>query len=445
MNPTTPSPRPLPDQSRQPLQQPARQSTQDAAANVIREQINSIYNGNSTEATPHTTPVTQPTTTPTQAAPTSTTTRPAAMQTSQPPSMPIAGRTAPSRATEHPATTHGLRTAPPTITTATAAQPQTSTTQPAPQQPQITPADWQHYHSSWQKYYQLYYERYYANHLSAQQAQLMQEAATTTSEEDRQRQAIRDLRAKIRSTVQQSTRKIKKSRHFIPVMAGLTVMLVFTFLQYNRVIFGTVAAYTSPGNINPQNIIVDPTVDIKVGPEPRLIIPKINIDAPIVYGAAADVASQRTAMEKGVAHFSVKGASATPGQYGNTVLAAHSSNDAFASGAYKFIFAQNEKLQKDDIIYVNHEGTRYTYRITKSEVVLPHEVSKIQIGNDKPMLTLISCVPLGTAEKRLLLFAEQISPGPETATRPSQESTAASADIPGKPDPTLLERLFGAR
>lgn len=397
-------------------------NTQAAATNLIRHQIDAIYG----EAADIPQAASQP-----QA--------PAIEQA--PPQRPIV---VPQPTTEQAptTTTHGLRTAPPAPQDSSARQ---STQQPT-QTPQATPAEWQHYHSSWQKYYQLYYERYYANHLSAQQAKLLQQATTDTpNDEERQQQAMRDLRAKIRSTVKQSAQKVKKSRHFVPVLAGLAVMLIFTFLQYNRVIFGTVAAYTSPGNIDPQNIIVDPTVDIKVGPEPRLIIPKINVDAPIVYGAAADVASQRTAMEKGVAHFSVKGASATPGQYGNTVLAAHSSNDAFASGAYKFIFAQNEKLQKDDIIYINHQGTRYTYRITRSEVVLPHEVGKIQIGNDKPMLTLISCVPLGTAEKRLLLFAEQISPSLEKATRPSQDSAAASANIPGKPDPTLLERLFGAQ
>lgn len=340
--------------------------------------------------------------------------------------------------------THGLQTAPPSTSSSRG--------------PQATPEQWQQYHTAWQKYYQLYYERYYANHLSAQQAQLLQQQSDTPADslsaadipesfdgENLQQKAIRELRAKIRRTVRHSTQKVTKSRHFMPVIAGLSVMLVFAFLQYNRVIFGAVAAYTSPGNIDPQNIIVDPTINVKVGPEPRLIIPKVNVDAPIVYGAPADIDSQRRAMEKGVAHFSVKGASAIPGQLGNTVLAAHSSNDAFAAGDYKFIFAQNEKLQQNDVIYVNHEGTRYTYKVTRMEVVLPHEVDKIQIGTDKAMLTLISCVPIGTAEKRLLVFAEQISPEPATAAVAPDTTAPNDAEIPGKPNATLLERLFGGR
>lgn len=444
MNPSTPSPRPLPDQSRQLVSQPARQSTQDAAANVIREQINSIYSGGSAENTPHTTPVAQPvavTPQPTTVAP--------ATQPGQPRPTPVASQ-ATTPHTEQATGTHGLRTAPPAA--ATIARPQTDTMQPARQQPQATPADWQQYHSAWQKYYQLYYERYYAHHLQSQAAAQPTEQATASAEtldldaESPEKAAMRELRTKIRNKVRASATTVKKSRHFVPILAGVTVFLVFMFLQYNRVLFGMVAAYTSPGNIDPQNIIVDPGTNVAVGPEPRLIIPKINVDAPVVYGAAPDVKSQNRAMEQGVAHFAVAGANAVPGQIGNTVLAAHSSNDAFAAGDYKFVFAQNEKLHKGDLIYTHYNGKRYTYSITSTEVVMPHEVNKVQLTTDKPMLTLVSCVPIGTAEKRLLIFAEQINPDPKGAEAPKQSSQPApqSTDIPGNPSPTLLERLFGA-
>ncbi|MDO4773665.1 MAG: sortase [Candidatus Saccharibacteria bacterium] len=450
MNPIAPAPRPLPDQSRQPVSQPARQSTQDAAANVIREQINSIYSGGSAETTPHTTPAsataTQSTAQPTAAPQSLTAAQSAHIQqsTTAPAQHPSA-----TAAQSAPAT-HGLRTAPP----ATQASPQNTTTSPTAQQPrrapQATPADWQQYHSAWQKYYQLYYERYYANHLHSQAAQSTEQATSTEAldfdAESPEKAAMRELRTKIRNKVRAGATTVKKSRHFVPVLAGVAVFLVFMFLQYNRILFGMVAAYTSPGNIDPQNIIVDPGTNVAVGPEPRLIIPKINVDAPVVYGAAPDVASQRKAMEQGVAHFAVAGASATPGQIGNTVLAAHSSNDAFAAGDYKFVFAQNEKLGKGDLIYTHYEGKRYTYSITSTEVVMPQEIGKIQLQTDKPMLTLVSCVPIGTAEKRLLIFAEQISPDPKGAETPKQADNAApqSADIPGNPSPTLLERLFGA-
>ena len=112
---------------------------------------------------------------------------------------------------------------------------------------------------------------------------------------------------------------------------------------------------------NPQNHIVDASTDVTVGPEPRIIIPKINVDAPVIYGAASDTKSQSKAMEKGVAHFSIPGASAVPGEVGNAVFAAHSSNDAFAGGDYKIVFAQNEKLVKGE--HYLHELQRETLHL----------------------------------------------------------------------------------
>ena len=335
---------------------------------------------------------------------------------------------------------------------------QTTQTQNSTIHTQVSADQWKQYHSAWQKYYQMYYERYYAGDIAAKnheisrltkESQNITPVVGTDEPLDPQKAAIKELRSQIQQKVRDSANKVKKSRHFVPAIAGLSVLLVFMFLQYNRVIFGAVAAYTTPGAINPQNIIVDASTDVTVGPEPRIIIPKINVDAPVIYGAASDTKSQSKAMEKGVAHFSIPGASAVPGEVGNAVFAAHSSNDAFAGGDYKFVFAQNEKLVKGDIIYMNYNGKRYTYKITSTEVVMPTEVSKVQINTNKPMLTLVSCVPLGTAEKRLLIFAEQISPDPSKATATSESSSnqqqGSKSNIPGKPEPTLLEKLFGGR
>jgi len=321
---------------------------------------------------------------------------------------------------------------------------------PAPEADQ-----WKQYHSAWQNYYQKYYENYYTHELSKAKP-IEQEKPTgyfssqptdleQTTQELSNDQALFELRQKLLGKVQDSAKKIRKSRHFIPVAAALAVVLIFVFLQYNRVFIANVQAYVSPGSIDPQNIVVDPTADVVVGPESRLIIPKINVDVPALYDVATDYDSQMAAMEKGVAHFPIPGANSHPGEVGNTVLSGHSSNDLFDVGDYKFIFAQLEKLSPGDSIYANYNSKRYTYVITKTEVVAPTEVSKLVYPTDKPMLTLITCTPLGTALNRLLVTAEQVTPDP-TAAAPapagSGESSTDSAAIPGN-SPTFLERLFG--
>jgi len=321
---------------------------------------------------------------------------------------------------------------------------------------------WKEYHSAWQNYYQQYYEGYYTHQLKKEtETSSLHETVPTaghyfsqqptdleqTEEALSNDQALFELRQKLLGKVTDSARKVRKSRHFVPIAAAIVVVLLFVFLQYNRVFVANVKAYVSPGSIDPQNIVIDPTKDITVSNDPRLIIPKINVDVPVMYDVGSDYDSQMAAMEKGVAHFSIPGASSHPGEIGNTAIAGHSSNDLFDAGDYKFIFAQLEKLAVGDSIYANYQGKRYTYVITNMEVVKPTEVNKLVYPTDKPMLTLISCTPLGTALNRLLVTAEQVSPDPSAATAAPEGSGTAATDttpIPGN-SPTFFEKLFGAR
>lgn len=303
---------------------------------------------------------------------------------------------------------------------------------------------WKEYHSAWQNYYQKYYEGYYTHHLKNAQQKLQEQAANLrpTDENTSTEEAIFDLRQKLIGKAKDSAAKIHKSRHFIPITTGLVVVMVFLFLQYNRVIISNVVAYVSPGNINPQNIVIDPNSSVVVGPEPRLIIPKINVDVPVIYDIGNDYDSQMAAMAKGVAQFAIPGASSHPGQIGNTVIAGHSSNDLFDIGDYKFIFVQLDKLEVEDTVYANYKSVRYTYTVTKKEVVKPTDVSKLVYPTTKPILTLLTCTPLGTALNRLLVIAEQVSPDPNKSAIAPTATSNQSTSIPGN-SPTLFERIFG--
>jgi len=375
----------------------------EAAANIARGQLSAIYSGNTTTPTPQTTPV------------------PAEQHHVQ--QQPI-NHDSPYARTHHDATT-------------------------------VHAEQWKQYHSAWQDYYQKYYERYYIGQVYQAKQELEQKASEQPvqqsapalepeSDSFSRDEAMYDLRQRLLGKIQDSGKKVRKSRHFVPITAALSVMLVFLFLQYNRVLFSNVQAYISPGNIDPANIIVNPETSAEVSKEPKLIIPKINVDVPVVYNTAPDHDSQMRAMENGVAYFGIPGANSKPGQVGNTVLSGHSSNDIVDSGNYKFIFARLDQLNKSDTVYVNYEGTRYTYTITKKEVVKPTEVNKLVYDTDKPMLTLITCTPLGTSLNRLLVTAEQVSPSP-TDAQPAPDTNEESendAAMPGN-SPTFVQRIFG--
>ena len=315
-------------------------------------------------------------------------------------------------------------------------------------------ASWQKYHTAWQTYYQQYYERYYVSQIDATRKSLKKQAAQQAQKKQNstpnngtvsQEEAVNDLRSSIRRKINDKAKKVRGSRHFMPIVAACAVMIIFLFLQYNRVLFAYVEAYVSPGAADPESIIVSPNTTKVATNESRLLIPKIAVDVPIVWDAnAADTNSLNKAMDKGIVWFNIQGANAKPGEKGNFVVSGHSSNDWTDSGDYKFIFARLEKMATGDVVYANYNGTRYTYKITGTKVVKPTDVASLQIGNDKPYITLITCTPLGTAQNRLLVFGEQISPNPNEAKTAEQNSnTATSTKKMPANSPTFLQRIFG--
>ena len=307
--------------------------------------------------------------------------------------------------------------------------------------PQATSHDWQKYHTAWQSYYQKYYGEYYGKaareyvareKMKMERAQLEKErkekqaaytppmvANATMTDESQEVQD--DFREKIRKKAEKRASKLRRSRHFIPLLIGGFILLVGICFQYNQVIASHIVAYMSPGNTEVNEITaIDPTLSIKTHDSPYLMIPKLNIEVPVVFGTKNDVKSMNVAMDKGVAHFSVPGASATPGQIGNFVISGHSAGNIYQQSNYKFIFSGLTRMKEGDLVYMDYKNTRYTYKVTDTKTVKPTDVASLKkIANDnqgKPMITLITCVPLGTSRERLLVYGEQISPSYENAT-----------------------------
>jgi LPXTG-site transpeptidase (sortase) family protein len=145
----------------------------------------------------------------------------------------------------------------------------------------------------------------------------------------------------------------------------------------------------------------------------KLYIPKISLTAPMVTDEKSyEPGKVQLALRRGVVQYG--GASADPGQKGNTVIVGHSSGQLWAPGDYKFVFTLLNKLANDDRIFIDFKGTRYIYRVSGTKVVPPTDLSVLQ-PTDQPQLTLITCTPVGTSKNRLVVVARQVSPKPETA------------------------------
>lgn len=97
------------------------------------------------------------------------------------------------------------------------------------------------------------------------------------------------------------------------------------------------------------------------------------------------------------------------GEPGNVVITAHSSgNQAF--GPYRFAFAKLGELTEGNEFTIRTSVATYTYRVYGKEIVWPHEVDKLP-NDDRSTVTLVTCWPLWTNFKRLLVHAELINTG----------------------------------
>ena len=237
---------------------------------------------------------------------------------------------------------------------------------------------------------------------------------------------------------------MRKSSLFIPIVVGLSVLLLGLLFQYNQVIIANAVAFMSPGGSEVNDIsAIDPTVSTNVHESPTLMIPKLNVEVPVTFGAKSDVKSMAAAMMNGVAHFSIPGASAVPGEIGNFAVSGHSAGNVYETTQYKFIFSGLTRLTNGDLIYMDYNGTRYSYRVTGTNTVDPSDSAALRrIANDnpgKPMITLITCTPLGTSKYRLLVYGEQIHPSvdddtasqaPATNTENEEHTMPKNSDSP---------------
>ncbi len=177
-----------------------------------------------------------------------------------------------------------------------------------------------------------------------------------------------------------------------------------------------------------------------VGSDPQIIIPKINVEIPVVYGVKTiDEKTVDAALEKGVVHYAD---TAVPGQDGNVVIVGHSSNNIFNKGRYKFAFVLLKRLEPGDTFYLEKDGKRYTYQVYQKKIVSPNDVSVLGPADKTATVTLITCDPPGTSLRRLVITAEQISPSPKNNVAASKNSLAVSSKTIPSNSPTLWSRFW---
>lgn len=149
-------------------------------------------------------------------------------------------------------------------------------------------------------------------------------------------------------------------------------------------------------------------------PENRLLIPKIGVDAPVVWNA--NPANILTDLQKGVAHY--QGTALPNDRSGNVFVTGHSSNYVWDRGQYNRIFANLDKLVAGDLVAVTTSGTEYVYRVKDSVVVRPQQTD-VLAQTSAPILSLMTCTPVGTNLRRLVVRADLVRVTPLVETNRS--------------------------
>ena len=131
-----------------------------------------------------------------------------------------------------------------------------------------------------------------------------------------------------------------------------------------------------------------------------LEIDKLSISVPIIKDVdGSDKDKYNKALKKGLAHY--KG-TALPGEKGNIFIFGHSSSDE--AGPYGKVFAKLNDLGKGDLIRVYYQLKEYDYEVYEKKVVEATDLYVLDRG-DKEKLTLMTCWPVGTKDKRLVVIS----------------------------------------
>lgn len=150
-----------------------------------------------------------------------------------------------------------------------------------------------------------------------------------------------------------------------------------------------------------------------------IYIESINIKAPITFRVPNEENIVADNLKNGL--IQLQGTS-LPGEKGNIFITGHSSNFPWVRNQYNSVFALLDKLVVGDLILVKFQNKNYIYQVRDKFITSPTNLSVLDANNDKSTLTLMTCTPIGTNLKRLIIRAEQILPDPAT----NRQSSAAA-------------------
>ena len=193
--------------------------------------------------------------------------------------------------------------------------------------------------------------------------------------------------------------KIKQNKIlFISTILVIILVIFVLAVMWRRTVFtsvkidatGKITSTTPPDQIN-QNI-----------KDFGLIIDKLGLSAPIKINVDGDNKQEyNEALNYGLAQFKGSG---LPGDGKNIFIFGHSGRETLKNPYNKILNKLND-LQKDDLIVVYYKNKKFEYTVAEKKIIEKDDLSVLELG-EREQLTLMTCWPIGTKDKRLVIIAK---------------------------------------
>lgn len=193
-----------------------------------------------------------------------------------------------------------------------------------------------------------------------------------------------------------------------PVLSALKNIFLIIFFSCFVFVAVNFPAYfrISKFRLHPQSIALA-TPQISKGSQPvqtldnnTLLIPKIGVKAPVQWGVSSE--NILDSLQNGLVHIQNTG---LPGEKKNIFITGHSSNYWWKEGSYNTVFSLLGELSPGDEIFIVYKGKIEKFSVSETKEVGKKEVDGF-VEADQEQLTLMTCVPVGTNLRRLLVIAK---------------------------------------